>query len=127
MEKDMKKLLFWIIDCWRVIMDNRFNPLRFIADPSVQAYFTLVLFTMWSVFFGFIATYYMGWYGYSIVNSIVVHLAIIIPIIFTNITFQEAERDGAKWYMDYRKEQRLLGLFPTVRTNVVPWDLDKEA
>ena len=80
----MKRLLFWIIDCWRLVMDNRFNPLRHIPDPSIQAYFTLVLFTMWSVFFGFVGTYYLGWYGYDTVTSIIVHMGVIIPLIFTN-------------------------------------------
>lgn len=93
----MKKLLFWVIDCWRLVMDNRFNPLRHITDPSIQAYFTLVLFTMWSVVFGFIATFYLGWYGYDTLTSVVVHLSIIIPLIFTNIVFKEAEQNGSRW------------------------------
>jgi len=108
-------------------MDNRFNPLRHIPDASIQAYFTLVLFTMWSIFFGFIATYYMGWYGYDIVTSIIVHLAVIIPIIFTNIIFHEAERDGRNWYTEYRQEQwKVRNLFPR-KKNTVRWDMDNEA
>ena len=53
-------------------MDYRFNPLRHIPDPSLQMYFTLVLFTMWSVYFGFVASYYMGWLGYNTIVSIIV-------------------------------------------------------
>ena len=49
--------------------DNRYNPLKYIPDPSLQIYFTLVLFVMWSVYFGFVASYYMGWLGYSIAAS----------------------------------------------------------
>ena len=94
MEKNMKRLLFWVVDCWRLVMDNRFNPLKHIPDPSIQAYFTLVLFTIWSVAFGFIATYYMGWYGYNTLTSIIVHISIVIPLIFTNLIFKEAEENG---------------------------------
>ena len=56
-----RRFTMWVVDSWRVVMDARFNPLKYIPDPSLQTYFTLVLFTMWSVYFGFLATYYMGW------------------------------------------------------------------
>ena len=37
-----RRLFFFVLDCWRLVMDNRFNPLRHIPDPSLQMYFTLV-------------------------------------------------------------------------------------
>ena len=126
MEKNMKRFMFWVVDCWRVVMDNRFNPLRHIPDASIQAYFTLVLFTVWSVTFGFIATYYLGWYGYDTVTSIIVHLSIVIPLIFTNVVFKEAEENGSKWYTEYKQEERKRKLFPR-KNNVIKWDIDKEA
>ena len=101
----MMKLLTWVYDCWKVVMDNRYNPLRFIADPSLQMYFTLVLFTMWSVYFGFVATYYLGWLGYNVLTSIIVHVGVLIPLFFTNAVFLDAERDGAQWLKKIRKEQ----------------------
>ena len=122
----MKRFLFWIIDCWRVVMDNRYNPLKYIPDPSLQAYLTLVLFAMWSFFFGFIAIFYMGWLGYDIVTSIVVHISILIPIIFTNLTFEEARKNGASWYIKERERQHKERLFPR-KKNIVTWDMDKEA
>ena len=122
----MKRFMFWVVDCWRVVMDNRFNPLRHIPDASIQAYFTLVLFTMWSVTFGFIATYYLGWYGYDTLTSIIVHLSIVIPLIFTNVVFKEAEENGSKWYTEYKQEERKRKLFPR-KSNVIKWDIDKEA
>ena len=122
----MKRFMFWVVDCWRVVMDNRFNPLRHIPDASIQAYFTLVLFTVWSVTFGFIATYYLGWYGYDTVTSIIVHLSIVIPLIFTNVVFKEAEENGSKWYTEYRQEEWKRKLFPR-KSNVIKWDIDKEA
>ena len=100
----MKKFIMWVVDCWRLVMDNRYNPLRYIPDPSLQLYFTLVLFTIWSVYFGFLASYYMGWLGYDIVTSIIVHIAVVLPIGFTNAVFIDAERDGHKWLKDWRKD-----------------------
>ena len=88
-------------------MDVRFNPLRFIGDPSLQMYFTLALFTMWSVYFGFIASHYLGWVNYSTLASIFIHLAIIIPIGFTNAVFMDAERAGSKWLREWRKKDSL--------------------
>ena len=50
-------------------MDVKFNPLKYIPDASLQAYFMVVLFSLWSVSFGFIATYYIGWLGYSTLDK----------------------------------------------------------
>ena len=105
MKTKLLKLLVWVVDCWRLVMDNRYNPLRYIAAPSLQLYFTLVLFTMWSVYFGFVAAYYMGWLGYDIVTSIIVHIAVVLPVGFTNAIFIDAERDGAKWLKDIKKKK----------------------
>ena len=85
-------------------MDARFNPLRFIPDPVLQTYFMLVLFVMWSAFFGMVAMFYIGWFGYSIPTSIIVHLSILVPIAITNGVFIDAERDGSKWLRDWRKK-----------------------
>tara|TARA_Y100001937_G_scaffold123087_1_gene185404 strand:- start:2771 stop:3106 length:336 start_codon:yes stop_codon:yes gene_type:complete len=103
--KYIKKLVWFVIDCWRLIMDNRYNPLRFIGDPSIQFYFTMVLFIMWSAYFGILAWTYIGWDNYSIVSSIWIHMAVIIPIAITNITFREAEKNGAKWYRGWAKNK----------------------
>ena len=100
----MKKAIIWVVDSWRNVMDVRFNPLRHISDPSLQLYFTLVLFTMWSVYFGFVASYWLGWINYDIVASIIIHLAVLIPIGFTNAVFIDAERDGSRWVKEWRKK-----------------------
>ncbi len=100
-----RRLLLFVVDSWRVVMDNRYNPLRYIPDPSLQFYFTMVLFTMWSVYFGMVATFYMGWYGYNTITSIIVHFAVLIPLGFTNAIFKDAERDGARWHKAWRTEQ----------------------
>ena len=109
-------------------MDVRFNPLKHI-DPSLQTYFMLVLFTIWSIFFGLIAIYWLGFIGYSIPMSILVHVAIIIPIAFTNAVFVDAERDGENWLKEWREEQsRYKLVINRLKTkNLVIWDPNKEA
>ena len=117
-----------MVDSWRAVMDVRFNPLKHI-DPSLQTYFMLVLFTIWSIFFGLIAIYWLGFIGYSIPLSILVHVAIIIPIAFTNAVFVDAERDGENWLKEWREEQsRYKLVINRLKTkNLVIWDPNKEA
>lgn len=126
-----RRFTMWIVDSWRVVMDAKWNPLKYIPDPSLQTYFTLILFTMWSVYFGFVATFYMGWLGYSTVTSILVHIAVILPLAFTNAVFTDAERDGSKWLKDWRSEQERWKFWQsrpsTKGKNIVTWDIDKEA
>ena len=123
-----RRLIMWVVECWRLVMDNRYNPLKYIPDPSLQAYFTLVLFTMWSVYFGFVATYYMGWLGYDTVTSIIVHFAVLLPVLFTNAVFKDAERDNAPWLYKWREEQKSWKFWQNKpKPNVVRWDIDKEA
>jgi len=82
-----------IIQMYRMIMDLRYNPLRFIPDQVMQGYLLVALFVMWSGFFGLIAIYYLGWIGYSIPIAIAVHLALVVPTIITNAVFTLAEED----------------------------------
>ena len=124
-----RRTVMFIVDSWRVVMDTRYNPLRFIPDPSLQTYFMLVLFTIWSVTFGFIATYYIGWYGYDTVTSIIVHAAILIPLAFTNAIFLDAERDGHKWLKEWKEEQNRWTIVTNrlKKKNLVIWNPNKEA
>jgi hypothetical protein len=125
-----QKLLVWVIDCWRLVMDNRFNPLKYIPDPSLQAYFTLVLFVMWSAYFGLVATVYMG-FDYNTITSIIIHMAVIVPLIFTNLIFKDAEKNGRNWIYDYRADQERKRWWDRVRKpnyeKRIKWDIDKEA
>ena len=123
-----RRFVMSIVDSWRAVMDVRFNPLKHI-DPSLQTYFMLVLFTIWSISFGLIAIFWLGYIGYSIPTSIFVHAAIIIPIAFTNAIFVDAERDGENWIKEWRDEQsRYKLLVNRLKTkNLVIWDPNKEA
>ena len=125
-----QKLLVWIIDCWRLVMDSRFNPLKYIPDPSLQAYFTLVLFVMWSAYFGLVATVYMG-FEYNTIASIIIHMMVVVPLIFTNLIFRDAEKNGRNWIADYRTDQERKRWWDRVRRpnyeKRIKWDIDKEA
>ena len=118
-----------LVNGWRRVMDVRYNPLKYIADPSLQAYFMLVLFTVWSVFFGFLAANYLGWFGYNTVASIIVHVSIILPLAFTNAIFVDAERDGDKWLQEWKEEQNRYTIVANrLKTkNLTIWDPNKEA
>ena len=126
-----RRILLFIVDSWRVVMDNRYNPLKWIPDPPLQMYFTLVLFTMWSVYFGFVASYYMGWLGYDTITSLIVHFAVIIPLGMTNAVFLDAERENAAWIYNWRTEQSTWKLWQKIRRpnyeKRVKWDIDREA
>ena len=119
----------FVVYLWRSVMDVKFNPLRLIPDNTLQSYFMLVLFTIWSITFGFIATYHFGWLGYSTVTSVVVHLTILIPIMITNAVFIDAERSGEQWLEEWKSEQSRYKLFTNRLTmkNMVRWNRDTEA
>ena len=127
----LQRIATWVVDCWRLVMDARFNPLKYIPDPSLQSYFTLVLFVMWSVYFGFLAIFYMGWIGYNIILSIIIHLMVLIPVMFTNAVFMDAERNGARWLKKIRTQQDIEAMDKRLkRRNYekrIKWDLDREA
>ena len=101
-----RSALIFISDSWNSVMDARFNPLRYIRDPSLQAYFTLVLFLMWSVYFGFLASNYFALVNYDVVTSIFLHMAVLLPIMATNAVFKDAERAGAAWLQAWREQRR---------------------
>ena len=125
----LKALIIDTVYVWRRVMDVKYNPLRHVADPSLQGYFMIVLFTMWSGAFGFIATYHLGWLGYDMVTSIAVHLSILIPILVTNAVFIDAERDGEQWLVDWKEEKsrKLLPRNGLKSKNLVRWNPDSEA
>ena len=118
-----------LVHAWRRVMDVRYNPLKYIPDPSLQTYFMLVLFTVWSAFFGFLAANYLGWFGYNTIASIIIHIGVILPLAFTNAIFVDAERDGANWLKEWKEEQSRYKLVVNrLKTkNLVIWNPNKES
>jgi hypothetical protein len=124
-----RTIVLKFVSAWRRVMDVKYNPLKYIPDPSLQTYFMLVLFTVWSVFFGFLAANYLGFFNYNTVASIAIHIAIILPLAFTNAIFVDAERDGDKWLKEWKEEQSRYKLVVNrLKTkNLVIWNPNKEA
>tara|TARA_X000000950_G_C13532639_1_gene504246 strand:- start:49 stop:465 length:417 start_codon:yes stop_codon:yes gene_type:complete len=124
-----RRILFGFVNTWRRVMDVRYNPLKYIPDPSLQTYFMLVLFTVWSVFFGFLAANYLGFFNYNTIISIVIHVCILLPMAFTNAIFVDAERDGHKWLKEWKEEQNRYTIVANrLKTkNLVMWNPNKEA
>ena len=124
-----RRLILFAVESWRVVMDNRYNPLKYVQDPILQMYFSLVLFVMWSFYFGIVAAYWGGIFGaYNSLVSLVVHIAVLVPIAFTNAIFLDAERNGDKWQINWRQEQRSWKFWQKrTKPNMVKWDIDKEA
>jgi len=124
-----RRTVMKLVSGWRRVMDVRYNPLRHIPDPSLQTYFMLVLFTIWSVFFGFLAANYLGLFNYNTVASIAIHVAVILPLAFTNAVFVDAEIDGATWLKEWKEEQSRYKLVVNrLKTkNLVIWDPNKES
>ena len=127
--KFFRTSIMFLVDSWRVVMNVKYNPLKYVPDPSIQTYFMVVLFTIWSAFFGLIAIFWLGFIGYNILTIVIVHLSIIIPIAFTNAVFVDAERDGENWLKEWREEQSRFKLLKNrlKRKNLVLWDPNKEA
>ena len=124
-----RRTVMKLVSGWRSVMDVRYNPLRHVPDPSLQTYFMLVLFTIWSVFFGFLAANYLGFFDYNTVVSIIIHISILLPLAFTNAIFVDAERDGAKWLKEWKDEQsRYKIVVNRLKTkNLVIWDPNNES
>ena len=124
-----RRLIMNIVYGWRRVMDVRYNPLKYVPDPSLQTYFMLVLFTVWSIFFGLVAANYLGFFNFNIVASVIIHIAIILPLAFTNAVFVDAERDGDKWLKEWKEEQARYKLVVNrLKTkNLVIWNPNNEA
>ena len=124
-----RRTVMSLVNGWRRVMDVRYNPLKYIPDPSLQTYFMLVLFVVWSVFFGLVAANYLGWFNYNIVASIIIHCSILLSLAFTNAIFVDAERDGANWLKEWKEEQNRYTIITNRlrKKNLVMWDPSKEA
>ena len=123
-----RRTLMTIVSGWRRVMDVKYNPLKYVPDPSLQAYFMLVLFVMWSIFFGFLAANYLGWFGYNTFASLVIHVAVLVPLALTNAIFVDAERDGAEWLREWKEEQSRYKLLANrlKAKNLVMWNPNKK-
>jgi len=124
-----RRIVMNLVSGYRRVMDVKYNPLKHIPDPSLQAYFMLVLFTVWSIFFGFLAANYLGFFNYNTVASIIVHVSILAPLAFTNAIFIDAERDGTGWLKEWKEEQSRYNIVANrlKAKNLKIWNPNREA
>ena len=58
-------------------------------------------------------------------------MAVVVPLIFTNLIFRDAEKNGRNWIADYRTDQERKRWWDKVRRpnyeKRIKWDIDKEA
>ena len=121
-----RRTIMFLLNTWRSVMDVKYNPLKYVPDPSLQAYFMLILFSIWCVFFGLITIYYLGFINYSIIASLVIHGSILIPMMITNAVFIDAERDGEQWLKEWQEEDYKYKVFlrRIKMQNLVRWNRD---
>ncbi|MBT5542348.1 MAG: hypothetical protein P8M55_02640 [Gammaproteobacteria bacterium] len=119
-----RRTIMFLLNTWRSVMDVKYNPLKYVPDPSLQAYFMLILFSIWCVFFGLITIYYLGFINYSIIASLVIHGSILIPMMITNAVFIDAERDGEQWLKEWQEEDYKYKVFlrRIKMQNLVRWN-----
>ena len=124
----IRRALMATVSGWRREMDVKYNPLKYVPDPSLQTYFMLVLFVMWSIFFGFLAANYLGWFGYNTFASVIIHVGVLVPLALTNAIFVDAERDGAEWLKEWKEEQSRYKLLANrlKAKNLVMWNPNKK-
>ena len=95
----LKKMYMHFYDMWNLVIDAKYNPLRFIPSLVTQFYVTMVLAIGWAVAFGAALGYYSG-----IFTNIFAHVGIVFMVFFTASTFQDAERDGKVWWLELKSE-----------------------
>ncbi|GIS25439.1 MAG: hypothetical protein CM15mP126_6820 [Gammaproteobacteria bacterium] len=74
-----RRSVMGLVSGWRRVMDVRYNPLKYIPDPSLKnLFYACVVYSMEHILWVFAANY-LGWFGYNTVVSIVIHFSVLFP------------------------------------------------
>tara|TARA_B110001450_G_scaffold243259_1_gene254372 strand:+ start:423 stop:746 length:324 start_codon:yes stop_codon:yes gene_type:complete len=95
----LKTLYMQFYDVWNLVIDAKYNPLRFIPSLVTQFYVTMILAIGWAIAFSLSLGYYSG-----VFTNVVAHVGVVFMIFFTASTFKDAERDGKIWWLEMRQE-----------------------
>ncbi|MFL0799478.1 MAG: hypothetical protein K6L80_03435 [Agarilytica sp.] len=100
-----------IKSCWNLVMDNRYNPLRYM-DMASQHYFMHVLAWMWSMIFSisFLSIFHFQFVWLA-------HVLVITGIFITLIVFKRAEKQSLQ----------KITIPELSHASVCVWQLDREA
>jgi len=91
----------WIYDSYHGVMNLQYNPLRHVPDEALRHAIMQILAWMWCIVFSL----YMGSYFVFGVSA-VAHIAFIIALSITIITFKKAESfKHPSGTFDYEKAQ----------------------
>jgi len=120
----MKNKLMWFYYSWDSIMNLKYNPIGYIREPSLQAYFMTALSIIWTLVF---CTYIAGWL--NVMPLIVGHVLFIFATFFTYAVFEDAKRDGKAWFQNWDEKYTLSRAFRNrnKEKNACRWDLEIEA
>ena len=120
----MKNKLMWFYYSWDSIMKLKYNPIGYIGDTSLRAYFMTVLSIIWTLVF---CTYIAGWM--NVVPLLFGHVLFVFATFFTYAVFEDAKKDGKAWFQDWDEKYTLASAFDNrdKTKNACRWDLEIEA
>lgn len=120
----MKNKLMWFYYSWDSIMKLKYNPIGYIGDTSLRAYFMTVLSIIWTLVF---CTYIAGWM--NVMPLLFGHVLFVFATFFTYAVFEDAKKDNKAWFQDWDEKYTLAKAFRNrnKRKNACRWDLEIEA
>ena len=77
----------WVIECWDGVMNQWYNPLKYIPDLQVRHMVLQILAWMWCMVFSF----YVGSFVVFGISAIA-HVLLLAAIVVTVATFETAKR-----------------------------------
>ena len=120
----MKNKLMWFYYSWDSIMNLKYNPIGYIRDTSLRAYFMTVLSIIWTLVF---CSYIAGWM--NVLPLLYGHVLFVFATFFTFAVFEDAKRDGKAWFQDWDEKYTLAQAYKNrnKKKNACEWDLEIEA
>ena len=120
----MRNKLMWFYYSWDSIMNLKYNPIGYIGDTSLRAYFMTVLSIIWTLVF---CAYIAGWM--NVLPLLYGHVLFVFSTFFTFAVFEDAKRDGKAWFQDWDEKYTLAKAYKNKdkTKNACKWDLEIEA
>ena len=99
----------WVLECWDGVMNQWYNPLKYIPDLQVRHMVLQVLAWMWCIVFSM----YVGSFWIMGI-SMVAHALFLMAIVITVATFETARKNGGAFNL--RLEHKTNGYHTPSRT-----------
>ena len=75
----------WVIECWDGVMNQWYNPLKYIPDLQVRHMVLQILAWLWCIAF---SLYFASWFLFGV--TVVAHFVLIAAIVVTVASFKLA-------------------------------------